>query len=215
MTTRRAADLRLRSGTDSRVVVLQNPRMAFRPHPLRIALAACLAWLPVAVSAQAPRAADGAVRAPASNEAAAYATGDAWIDGRLADIDRYAARHPDAFVDELERYAGIARAYTTALLEQPGWRAGDAWFACFLGRAVEASCRSVVRERSHAGTDAAWSGIAAGLDAVPGSKAYAALRLALADSYRRWDRPLHPDAALQRALRERETRQAVAAAGSP
>ena len=36
-----------------------------------------------------------------------------------------------------------------------------------------------------------------------------ALRLALADSYRRWDRPLQADPALTRALRQREARQAA------
>ena len=116
----------------------------------------------------------------------------------------------DAFADELERHAGIPHGYTLALLARPGWQGGDAWFACFLGRAVQASCRSVVRERSRAGTDATWTAVAAGFDARPGSPAYAALRPALADSYRRWDRPLQPDAALKRALREREQRQAEA-----
>ena len=159
--------------------------------------------------------AEGPAAAAAANPAApadhtAYATGDAWIDGRLADIDAYAARYPDAFADELERHAGIPQAYTLALLARPGWHGGDAWFACFLGRAVQASCRSVVRERSRAGSDATWTSVAAEFDARADSPAYASLRLALADSYRRWDRPLLPDAALKRALREREQRQAEA-----
>ena len=75
---------------------------------------------------------------------------------------------------------------------------------------MQASCRSVVRERSRAGSDATWTSVAAEFDARAGSPAYASLRLALADSYRRWDRPLLPDAALKRALREREQRQAEA-----
>ena len=166
-----------------------------------VALAQAVAEDPAAAAAANPA-------APADHHA--YATGDAWIDGRLADIDAYAARYPDAFADELERHAGIPQAYTLALLARPGWHGGDAWFACFLGRAVQASCRSVVRERSRADSDATWTAVAAGFDARPGSPAYAALRLALADSYRRWDRPLQPDAALKRALREREQRQAEA-----
>ena len=190
--------------------------MPVRPLPrlsLRAALAAGLMSLATVALAQAV--AEDPAAAAAANPAApadhhAYATGDAWIDGRLADIDAYAARYPDAFADELERHAGIPQAYTLALLARPGWHGGDAWFACFLGRAVQASCRSVVRERSRASTDATWTAVAAGFDARPGSPAYAALRLALADSYRRWDRPLQPDAALKRALRERGQRQAEA-----
>ena len=190
--------------------------MPVRPFPrlsLRAALAAGL--MSLATAGLARPVAEGPAAAAAANPAApadhtAYATGDAWIDGRLADIDAYAARYPDAFADELERHAGIPQAYTLALLARPGWHGGDAWFACFLGRAVQASCRSVVRERSRAGSDATWTSVAAEFDARADSPAYASLRLALADSYRRWDRPLQPDAALKRALREREQRQAEA-----
>ncbi|WP_231472351.1 hypothetical protein [Pseudoxanthomonas suwonensis] len=140
----------------------------------------------------------------------ARATGDAWLDEWLADIDRYAARYPDAFADELERYAGVPRAYVAGLLAQPRWSGGDAWFACFLARAVQATCRSVVRTRTRLGPEADWEAVAAEFDAAPGSDAYARVRLALADSYRRWDRPLQPDAALRRALREREAEATAA-----
>ncbi|UWX04252.1 hypothetical protein H1235_02800 [Pseudoxanthomonas sp. NC8] len=136
-----------------------------------------------------------------------HVTGDGWLDDRLADIDDYAARHPDAFAAELERYAGVRRAYVRGLLVQPGWSGGDAWFACFLARATDATCRSVVRARTRAGLDADWQEVAAGSGARPGSDAYAALRLALADSYRRWARPLQPDAALTRALQQRGQRE--------
>ena len=201
---------------DSASGLLHNRPMPVRPLPrlsLRAALAAGLMSLATVALAQAV--AEDPAAAAAANPAApadhhAYATGDAWIDGRLADIDAYAARYPDAFADELERHAGIPQAYTLALLARPGWHGGDAWFACFLGRAVQASCRSVVRERSRAGSDATWTSVAAEFDARADSPAYASLRLALADSYRRWDRPLLPDAALKRALREREQRQAEA-----
>ena len=201
---------------DSASGLLHNRPMPVRLSP-RLSLCAVLVagLMSLATAGLARPVAEGPAAAAAANPAApadhtAYATGDAWIDGRLADIDAYAARYPDAFADELERHAGIPQAYTLALLARPGWHGGDAWFACFLGRAVQASCRSVVRERSRAGTDATWTAVAAGFDARPGSPAYASLRLALADSYRRWDRPLQPDAALKRALREREQRQAEA-----
>ncbi|AKC87129.1 hypothetical protein [Pseudoxanthomonas suwonensis] len=166
--------------------------------PLRIVLATVLALLSAGAASQPEDV------SPVPAVAAGYATGDAWIDGRLADIDAYAERHPEAFAAELERYAGVPRAYVAGLLEQPGWRAGDVWFACFLARATEATCRSVVRGRSQAGAAAGWRPVAEDFGAAPGSKAYADLRLALADSYRRWARPLQPDPALTRALRQRD-----------
>ena len=201
---------------DSASGLLHNRPMPVRLSP-RLSLCAVLVagLMSLATAGLARPVAEGPAAAAAANPAApadhtAYATGDAWIDGRLADIDAYAARYPDAFADELERHAGIPQAYTLALLARPGWHGGDAWFACFQGRAVQASCRSVVRERSRAGSDATWTSVAAEFDARADSPAYASLRLALADSYRRWDRPLLPDAALKRALREREQRQAEA-----
>ncbi len=204
---------------DSPANLLQNHRMPAssplpRPH-LRIALVACLLVLAPMGMAKPTAKVPLDVAQAGRTVAAGYATGDAWIDGRLADIDRYAARHPDAFADELQRHAGVARDYTMGLLAQPGWRAGDAWYACFLGRTVQAGCRSVVRERSRAGTDVGWAEVAARFDAKVGSPAHAQLRLALADSYRRWDRPLQPDAALKRALRERDARKAADAAVVP
>ena len=92
----------------------------------------------------------------------------------------------------------------------PGWAGGDAWFACFLAHATEATCRSVIRARALAGPDAGWEEVAAGFGARPGSEAYATVRLALADSYARWARPLRPDAALKRAPNWRELKEARA-----
>src|SRR5690606_20329634 len=49
--------------------------------------------------------------APAPEAAPAWAprTGDAVVDARLADINAYAARYPEAFIDELERYFDAPR----------------------------------------------------------------------------------------------------------
>lgn len=167
---------------------------------LRMVLVAVLSAPAAQAAGQAPVAGRPAGESPPQPGAA---TGDAWLDGRLADIDAYAARYPAAFAAELERYAGVPRAYVHGLLAQPGWGGGDAWFACFLARATAATCRSVVRARSRGGVQP-WEQVASGFGAGPGSEAYAGLRLALADSYRRWARPLQPDAALRRALRHRE-----------
>ena len=169
----------------------------------------CAGTVPAAAGAAPPA---GANPTTQDADAPSHRTGDAWLDRQLADIDRYAARYPDAFAAELERYAGVPRAYVLGLLAQPGWAGGDAWFACFLARATEATCRSVIRARALAGADAGWEEVADGFGARPGSEAYATVRLALADSYARWARPLRPDAALKRALREREKAEGAPAA---
>jgi hypothetical protein len=174
--------------------------------PLRPILAVVLAAMLGDAASQPATPSQGASATPdavSGGARRAHATGDAWLDGRLAEIDAYAARHPEAFAAELERYAGVPQAYVHGLLARTGWGGGDAWFACFLARAAEATCRSVVRGRTQAGADAGWETVAAGFDADPGSEAYTAVRLSLADSYRRWALPLQPDAALSRALRER------------
>ena len=94
-------------------------------------------------------------------------------------------------------------------MSQPGWQAGDAWYACFLARVLERGCRQVVRARARLGAAGTWAAVETQLrgdgaaEAVtPGSSV--ALRLALADSYRRWGRALQPDTALRRALEQRQ-----------
>jgi hypothetical protein len=140
-----------------------------------LCLAASMGLLPVAETSAQESAAASAQAAPAETAAQPVrSTGDAWLDARLADIDRYAARYPDAFADELERYAGVPREYVGGLLAQPRWAGGDAWFACFLARAVQATCRSVVRTRTRLGPEADWEAVAAEFDAAPGSDAYPA-----------------------------------------
>jgi hypothetical protein len=133
-----------------------------------------------------------------------YSSGDAWLDGRLADIDSYAARYPEPFLAELERHAGVSRAYVRALLGRPGWQAGDVWMASFLARETGQDLRSLVRLRSRSqGRD--WQSL---LDErESGDALRLALRLALADSYRHWARPLQPDVTLERALRQRQVQQ--------
>lgn len=173
-------------------------------HPCALLVAMLLG---VAVAAGAAPAAAQEAQAPA--ERPHYDTGDAWIDARLADIDRYASAYPQTFAAEVERYAGIPRDYVQGLVSQPGWQAGDAWYACFLARVLERGCRQVVRARARLGAAGTWAAVETQLrgdgaaEAVtPGSSV--ALRLALADSYRRWGRALQPDTALRRALEQRQ-----------
>src|SRR5690606_15596532 len=72
-------------------------------HCRMLSLALCL----VAVGAALPppvAAAPAAAQSPDTAESEArphYDTGDAWIDARLADIDRYATHYPEAFAAEV------------------------------------------------------------------------------------------------------------------
>lgn len=116
-------------------------------------------------------------------------TGDAWIDRALRDIDDYAARYPDSFVDEVSRYLGVSRDYAQALSAQPGWRAGDVHFACALAKASAHSCREVVQARAK-DYEAGWRDVAKGLGVRPGSGEYRRVREAIRASYAHWARPL-------------------------
>lgn len=167
---------------------------------LLLALAAVVGVPPVA---RAQEAQESAARAH-------YRTGDAWLDAQLEDIDRYATQYPETFAAEVERYAHIPRAYVHGLVAQPGWNPGDAWYACFLARVLETDCRSVVRTRARMGVDGSWADVVGQLAGEEAADPAPALRLALADSYRRWDRGLEPDAALRRALQQRERERAAA-----
>jgi hypothetical protein len=133
-----------------------------------------------------------AQQAPAP-DAPAYQprSGDAWMDRHLADINLYAARYPQSFADELSRYYAVPRAYVDALLQQPGWEAGDAFMACALAQRVGQPCRALVREwaRDH---DEGWEGVARRVRLEPGSPQFRELRGDLEASYRRWSRPLLP-----------------------
>lgn len=175
-------------------------RLRRRFLPLLVPLCAFL-LLPAIASAQT---------APAT-PAAAYepGTGDAWLDRQLTDVNLYAARYPDAFVDEVVRYGGARRGYIEALLQQHGWAAGDVWFACFWGQAIGASCREPVQARTrHPGEG--WKAVVQDLAVAPDNLHWRAVRHALVASYDHWDRPVRLDALLQRQLGDRARRDAAA-----
>ena len=115
-------------------------------------------------------------------------SGDARLDRQLADINAYAARYPQSFVDEVTRYYSVPRAYAQAMLQQPAWRPADIFMACALAQTIAQPCRAVVREwsRDHA---EGWEGVARRLQAPPGSTQYRQLRERIAESYARWARP--------------------------
>ncbi|MBJ6984936.1 hypothetical protein [Luteimonas sp. MC1750] len=150
-------------------------------------LLACLLWLllPLAALAQ---------DVPTQDAPATWtpATGDAVVDARLGDINRYAGRYPDAFVDELVRYFDAPRPLLEDLLGRQERVPGDLYYACALARVSGRPCRGVIEAWS-AGHPDGWQGIASDFGVEPGSARARRLREGMADSYRRWGRPLPTD----------------------
>ena len=183
-----------------------GPRVAW----LRGCLPALLACVSAVSAFPGVAVAQEAAAAPAAT-APAYdpGTGDAWLDRQLADVNRYAERYPDAFIDELVRYGGARRGYVQALMQQHGWAAGDIWFACFWGQAIGASCREPVQARSRLPGEG-WRAVVESLPVAPDNLHWRAVRHALVASYDHWDRPIRLDALLQRQLGDRARRDAAA-----
>lgn len=119
-------------------------------------------------------------------------TGDAVVDARLADLNRYAARYPDAFIDELVRYFDAPRPLLEELLGKPETVPGDLYYACALARVSGRPCRGVL-DAWLGGHEEGWEGIAREVGVVPGDARAKRLRDGIAESYARWGRPL-PDA---------------------
>lgn len=118
-------------------------------------------------------------------------TGDAVVDARLADVNRYAARYPDAFIDELVRYFDAPRPLLEDLLGKPATMPGDLYYACALARVSGRPCRGLL-EAGIAGHEEGWEGIAREVGVVPGDARAKRLRDGIVESYARWGRPL-PD----------------------
>ncbi|MCD9027131.1 hypothetical protein LDO26_02740 [Luteimonas sp. BDR2-5] len=159
------------------------------------------------LASPAVRAQDAGDAAPQIAEVPADAvwaprTGDDWLDTWLADMNRYAARHHDAFVDEIVRYQGAPRALVEELLVEQRWQPADVYLACATALALGRACREVATERRR---DAAggWDEALARLDAGAGSAPLRRVRQGVVASYDRWARPITLDAQLRRALPER------------
>lgn len=173
------------------------------PARLGLLVGVLLAAGPLPLAAQ-PRPA-----AVAEAPAADAGTGDAWVDRQLADINAYAARYPDAFIDELTRYAGARPGYVQALMDSHGWAPADVYFACFWGHVSKQGCRALVRARSQL-PGAGWKAVVDGLQTPAENLQWRALRHAIVTSYDHWDRPISLDALLQRQLGDRDKRDAAA-----
>jgi len=135
-------------------------------------------------------------------QAARSPSGDAWVDGRLVDIDAYATSYRDAFVDELVRYHRAPRELVAELLARPGWTPGDVYFACSLAMQAGRPCREVaeLRRRDPA---RAWSDIARELGVAPASPGYLELKRGIVAAYDRWARPVRMDAELATTFPQR------------
>lgn len=156
-----------------------------------VPLVAILALLPGPVLVHAQEVAQNTATAPDAEPVpqapAQPRTGDAWIDAHLLDMDLYAARFADAFVDEIVRYHEAPRELVEAALAGGGLRPGDVYFACALAQAGGRSCRTVLEARRQ-DPAAGWEAIAAGLEVAPA--VYRRIRGDITESYVRWARPL-------------------------
>lgn len=181
-----------------------------QPHPRTGRLRGVLLWCAALMAVPGVHAQDPApVQTEAVAPAYAPGTGDAWVDRQLADINAYAARYPDAFVDELARYAGAHPRYVTALLQEHGWNAGDIYFACVWGQIAGGGCREWVRARTRL-PQTGWKGVLESRQPAPDNLHWRALRHAIVASFDHWDRPITLDPLLKRQLGDRAQRDAAA-----
>lgn len=116
-------------------------------------------------------------------------TGERAVDAVLADINRYVERHPDAFVDELQRYAAVSRSVSEAWLDSGSWQAGDVYFACQLAQISERPCQHLLDARLQAG-QGGWKAALASLEPALKPAHWQQLRQRIVASYRHWARPL-------------------------
>lgn len=125
-------------------------------------------------------------------------TGDEWLDQWLVDVNRYAAHHRAAFIDEIVRYLGAPRSLVEPLLESEGMLPADLYYACALAHVQARPCREVV-DRFTQSQDADWQAVATALGVEPGGAAQLRIKRGLVASYAHWARPITLDAPLQRA----------------
>lgn len=129
-------------------------------------------------------------------------TGDAWVDRQLDDINLYAERYREAFIDELVRYQGAPPELAREMLQQHGWKPGDLYYACAMAQLIGQPCRSVVAEwmRDHEG---GWADVGRRMGMTPNSSQFRELKRGFVASYDRWGRPLTLDAELRKAFPDR------------
>ena len=142
-----------------------------------------------------------AVAAPAAAQVASPGwtprTGDAWVDAWLGDMNAYAHRYRDPFIDEVVRYQGAPRALVDELLVRRRWAPADVYYACAIAREVGRPCDAVAADwQQH--RDQGWAMVAQRQGIRPGSPEFRRLKQGLVPTYDRWARPILLDAELQR-----------------
>jgi len=188
--------------------IRMNVKLSRSSHPNW--MAAFLSLIGLSILLSAPLAAQTPIPDTQTEFNAAWepGTGDAWVDRYLIDINAYARRHPDAFIDELVRYGGAYRPSVQQLMQRD-WQPGELWFACFWAQLIEVSCDKTIQLRQQY-PELAWSERIEYLPVLPDRLHYRALRHALVASFDHWDRPIVLDAVLQRQLGSRTRRDTLA-----
>ena len=142
-----------------------------------------------------------AVAAPAAAQVASPGwtprTGDAWVDAWLGDMNAYAHRYRDPFIDEVVRYQGAPRPLVDELLVRRRWAPADVYYACAIAREVGRPCDAVADDwQQH--RDQGWGMVAQRQGIRPGSPEFRRLKRGLVPTYDRWARPILLDPELQR-----------------
>lgn len=139
-------------------------------------------------------------------------SGDVWVDTWLGDVNRYGARYPEPFIDEMVRYHNAPRALVVELLETRHWTPGDVYYACALAAVLGRPCRYVVDEYE-ANRGQGWGVVAQRLGIKPGSPEFHRLKKGFVPTYDRWARPIDLDDELRRDFPNRPKRNAGKPAG--
>lgn len=124
-------------------------------------------------------------------------SGDAWVDTWLGDMNRYGARYPEPFIDEMVRYHNAPRPLVLELLQSRHWNPGDVYYACALASVLGRPCRYVV-DLYEADRGQGWGAVAQQLGIKPGSREFHQLKKGFVPTYDRWARPIDLDADLRR-----------------
>lgn len=118
-------------------------------------------------------------------------TGDAWLDGRMGEVDRYGRQYRDPFVTEVVTL-GAPRSLVVELLDSRGWSPGDIYMACSIASVLGIGCARVV-ERYDSNPGRGWGRIAQDMGIKPGSSEFHALKRGTVSTYSRWGYPIEID----------------------
>lgn len=118
-------------------------------------------------------------------------TGDAWLDGRLGEVNQYGHSYRDPFVSEVVTL-GAPRSLVVELLDGRGWAPADIYMACQIASVLGIECGQVV-ERYDADPGHGWGRIAQDMGIKPGSAEFHALKRGTVSTYDRWGYPIQVD----------------------